>query len=257
MTALIAKARAQAETAHARLQEALLAGEDTAAARRALTEAEAKLVELSRERVDTGPNPEIEAAIQAEAAELVTETAGAIAARVHALSPYPRPEPVELPLSLAVALVRARRQHATVEADLAEHRAKAQRIQTRLDDLAARREALLVRRMEGDERAEDAAELSLIDADRQGLEALLVEHRTTRPIEGHALRHHEDEWKRACSEVEGRALRALAEQVQQHGIMLAEQLVAFNRKIGVAPGGIGYRLRLDPRWREAVARGVW
>ncbi|MCK7581575.1 MAG: hypothetical protein MZV65_42060 [Chromatiales bacterium] len=104
---------------------ALLSGEDTTAARRALTEAEARLVELSREKTGVGPDPEIEAMIQAEAVPpWYAEAAEAIAARVNASSPYPRPEPVEIPISAALALVRAQRRHAEFEADLAEHRAR-------------------------------------------------------------------------------------------------------------------------------------
>ncbi|MCK7581729.1 MAG: hypothetical protein MZV65_42995 [Chromatiales bacterium] len=58
MTApLLEKARAQAETAHARLREALLAGEDTSAHRRALVEAEQRIAELTRETVINGPDP--------------------------------------------------------------------------------------------------------------------------------------------------------------------------------------------------------
>ncbi|ADC62641.1 hypothetical protein [Allochromatium vinosum] len=255
---LLEKARTQAETAHHRLCEALLSGEDTTAARRALIEAEARLAELSRESTRTGPDPEIEAAIQAEAAALVAETAEAIAARVNAFSPYPRPEPVELPLSLAVALVRARHQHALVEADLTEHRAKEQRIQTRLDDLAARRAGLMARRLDGDERPEDAAELALIEADARALEQMLAAHRATRPTEPrHDLHHREAHWRQTCNEAEGHALRALAERLQQHTITLAERLVDFNREIRVAPGGIGYRMRVEARWREAAGQGVW
>lgn len=256
-TPLLEKARAQAETAHARLREALLAGEDTTSARRALTEAEAKLVELARESTSVGPDPEIEAAIQAEAAALVAETAEAIAARVNAFSPYPRPEPIEIPINAALAYVRALRRHAAFESDLAEHRAREQRIQTRLDDLAARREALVVRRMEGDERAEDAAALALIEADRRALEQMLAEHRATRPAETPDQRRAAENWRTTCNEAEGHALRALGEQLQQHAIVIAERLVDFNREIRVAPGGIGYRMRVDARLREAAARGVW
>ena len=257
MTApLLEKARAQAETAHDRLREALLAGDDTSAHRRALAEAEQRLAELTRETV-TGPDPALEDAIQAEAAALVAETAEAIAARVNAFSLYPRPEPVEIPIGAALALVRAQRRHAEFEADLAEHRAREQRIQTRLDDLAARRESLVIRRMEGDERAEDAAELSLIEADRRALEQMLAEHRAARPVETPDQRRHAENWQTTCNEVEGHALRALAEQLQQHTIVLAKRLTMFNREIRVAPGGIGYRMRVDQRWRDAAGRGVW
>lgn len=254
---LLEKARTQAETAHARLREALLSGEDTTSARRALTEAEAKLVELARENISVGPDPEIEAAIQSEAAALVAETAEAIAARVNAFSPYPRPEPIEIPINAALAYVRALRRHAAFESDLAEHRAREQRIQTRLDDLAARRESLVIRRMEGDERAEDAAELSLIEADRRALEQMLAEHRAARPVETQDQRRHVENWNTTCNEAEGHALRALAERLQQHTITLAERLVDLNREIRVAPGGLGYRMRVDQRWRAAAGQGVW
>lgn len=256
-TPLLEKARVQAETAHARLREALLAGEDTTSARRALTKAEAKLVELSRESISVGPDPEIEAAIQSEAAGLVAETAEAIAARVNAFSPYPRPEPVEIPIGAALAFVRAQRARAAFESDLAEHRAREQRIQTRLDDLAARRESLVIRRLEGDERPEDAAELSLIEADRRALEQMLAEHRAGRPPENQDPLRAADTWRITCNEVEGHALRALGEQLQQHAIVIAERLVDFNREIRVAPGSIGYRMRVDQRWRAAAGQGVW
>ncbi|MBK1720499.1 hypothetical protein [Thiocystis violacea] len=86
---LIEKARAQADTAHERLRDALLAGVDTSEARRALVAAEARLVELTRTAAPIGPDPEIERAIQTEAETLATETAEAIGTRQRLLAVSP------------------------------------------------------------------------------------------------------------------------------------------------------------------------
>ncbi|MBK1720500.1 hypothetical protein [Thiocystis violacea] len=161
-----------------------------------------------------------------------------------------------MPVALAVPLVRARLNQRAYEADIAEHRAHGERIQTRLDDLRARRVALLERRMAGDERPKDAAELALIEADQAGLSRLLDEHRAQLPAEPADLRQLEANWRRACQDIEGRALNALAGQLQQHTIVVAERLELFNREFGTM-GTLGHRLRVDARWAGPSLRGVW
>ena len=69
----------------------------------------------------------------------------------------------------AVKLARGRREVARLAADAGEVRERLARVDTRLSELVAERQAIIGRRMAGDERPEDGASLALIDADREGL----------------------------------------------------------------------------------------
>ncbi|MCK7581576.1 MAG: hypothetical protein MZV65_42065 [Chromatiales bacterium] len=119
------------------------------------------------------------------------------------------------------------------------------------------RESLVVRRLEGGERPEDAAELSLIEADRRALEQMLAEHRAARlGFKTRDQRRHAENWQDHLQRDRGpspaRPGRAGCSNTRSPW---PERLVDFNREIRVAPGGLGYRMRVDSApagWRPKV-----
>jgi hypothetical protein len=248
MPSLIEKAYQSVETAHAQLSEALLAGTATAAHHRQVAEAETKLVQLTSVNAATG-TPAVDPSAEVEV--LVREAEAVIAARLADWSKLPPPVAAEPPYHLALRLVEARTLRASQQSAIAEHAAQGARIRERVAEIDRQREAVTSRRLEGDQRPDDAAEQALLAADREGLQRLLSDHiRQTPPppVDPSVI---ETEWHATLLAREATALHDYAEQVQHHLIALAQQLVALSK------GKNGYRLRINLRLREAAQRGIF
>ncbi len=81
----------------------------------------------------------------------------------------------ESTVTAAQAAVAAEARHDSAQAVLAAAEGDADTIRRRILDLEGARNAIIVRRREGDHRDGDGAELALLDADKQGLQEVLAE----------------------------------------------------------------------------------
>ena len=156
------QARADLLTAQAELEAAEQAAQER--------EAEAE------ERVQR----EAEAMAAAVAAE-ITEAREGIIKRLDGMTAP------QIPTDWAAKLARGRREVARLAAAAGEVRERLSRVDTRLSELVAERQAIIARRMAGDEHAEDGAALALIDADREGLGDLSA--RTKRELQEVEAQH--------------------------------------------------------------------
>lgn len=248
MRSLIEKAQKSVETARARLDAALLAGVDTAAHHRQLAEAETKLAQLaSAEATPVAPFVDLGTEIEV----LVRQAESAIDARLSDWSGLPPPVAAEPPRRLAAALVEARMASEACREAVAEHRAQGERIRERIAEVERQSAGITARRLAGDQRPNDAADLALLTADRDGLRKMLDAHMRQQPVGTVDLSAAERAWDAALIDLEASALREYGERVQAHLIAIAQTLVTRSK------GHTGYRLRIDPRMREAALRGLW
>ncbi len=81
----------------------------------------------------------------------------------------------ESTVAAAQAAVAAEAKATAAQAALAAAEGDADTIRRRILDLEGARNAIIIRRREGDHRAGDGAELALLDADADGLRGLLQE----------------------------------------------------------------------------------
>lgn len=181
---LLAKAESQVAIAQTRLDDALAAGSaDTPRLREALDAAKARVEELR------GIHALAAAEAAAKAREARRERAQAMAAEVRAgvqaevdgllalptvTAPTPSPDQAEL-LLLAEEVDQAAAQARE------DHGARIKALETRRADLQAERQAMVDRRLLGDQRPEDAATLALLDADLAGLTDLIARVKAEEP----------------------------------------------------------------------------
>ncbi len=78
-------------------------------------------------------------------------------------------------VDVAQAAVAAEAKATAAQAALAAAEGDADTIRRRILDLEGARNAIIIRRREGDHRDGDGAELALLDADKQGLQEVLAE----------------------------------------------------------------------------------
>jgi hypothetical protein len=253
MPSLIEKARTQAETARDRLNAALVDGNETATLRAQLEAAEARLrqAEGDESAARTYAAAEDEPQLHAAALALADEARTALAARLADASRLPSIAVPDVPTGLARALVDVRALRASQQSAIAEHAAQGARIRERIAEIDRQRETITNRRLDGDQRPNDAAEQALLAADREGLQRLLTEHTRQTPPAPVDPSVIETEWHATLLAREATALHDYAEQVQHHLIALAQQLVALSK------GKNGYRLRINLRLREAAQRGIF
>lgn len=179
MRSLIEKAQKSVETARARLDAALLAGADTAAHHRQLAEAENKLLQLANaEAAPVAPFVDLSAEVEV----LVREAESLIDARLSDWAGLPPPLAAEPPVHLARALVEARAASEAYREAVAEHTAQGARIRERIDDVERQSAEITARRLAGDQRPNDAADLALLTADRDGLRKMLDVHTHQQPV---------------------------------------------------------------------------
>lgn len=174
----------QLSEARAGLVAALAEGADTTPARQRISDLEARIADLERQaRADSA------AARRAEAAA-VEEGAAALAAETHAtvdaateipglaeLAGEPLPAVEEDPALTAAAreVARCRAALLSSEAALKPLAEQARMLSGRLSEKQGAISAIKARRLAGDERTDDAADLALLAADTEELQALVTD----------------------------------------------------------------------------------
>lgn len=208
-TELLTKAEAQAKIARDRLDAALASGEgDTQALRESLAVAQARVEELRA--ID------VVAAIEAKAqrAEARRQQAQAMAeeervklqAEIDTLltlapvvGPTPNPESV-------ISLLAGQEQDETARQALVEHQARVASLEARKVELEAKRQALIDRRLLGDQRPDDARDLELIQLDLGGLENLITRTQAEAPTLTREAEGWERHWKEEVANARRRAI---------------------------------------------------
>jgi hypothetical protein len=188
----LAQAHAVIEAANAELRRCLLAGHATNRARDLVNESTAKAEKIVA-ALQAGVQEQMDARRAQWAADLErldAEITAAIAARAAASTPPIPPPPggtlmkdAKMPeisdghrdairaAAAVVASADARHRRAAEDLRAAEGRLRV--VETRIAAKASARDAIVSRRLAGDERSDDAAELALVDADREALTGLL------------------------------------------------------------------------------------
>jgi hypothetical protein len=247
------KAHQQLETARQRLEAALIDGGNTKLTRQQLIQAEARVQQLEAAEIGARiPDAAIEEAIREEAQSLVSDAAAEIAERAFDALHFAEPVPIRLGHTAAAELVRVQRRNEAAEAALAAWADARQPIAERIQAVQSEREAILARRLAGDQRADDSADVALMDADRDGLRGMLARHDAARPAAPVDVGPTQGAWQQAREDADGAALQAAAKMLQERFIELAIELE--KRSIGRERH---YRANIDWRLRDASARGIW
>lgn len=245
------KARAQLETARAKLNDALVNGGDTRELRQTVTDAQEKLDrQLSGSAPTSAPDPALESAIAADARALLESANTSIQDALTTALNLARPD-VSLSASLAESVIRERHQAAQDAAARLAHAARLSELQGRLSELSARRAGIIAERSEGVmDDARQGSTLALIDADSDGLRMLIERHVAEQPDPQRDAGSVEAQWSEHCSSVQGVALLDLANALQARLLDAAETLAQ------ISGGRMENRFRPDLRWRAIVNRGV-
>lgn len=171
----------QLAAANAELEDALASGADTTAIRYTIGQLEAEIAATVRRRREEQAEAERvkHAAIDESAAELAAETHAAVDAAVVVpglveLSGEPLPAVPQDPAIEAAAreVTRCRAALSAAETALKPIAAQAEMLAGRLSEKRTAISAIKTRRLSGDERAGDAAELALLQADSETLQLL-------------------------------------------------------------------------------------
>ncbi len=151
----------------------------------------------------------------------------------------------------AQAAVAAEASAAAAQAALAAAEAERDAIAERVVDLQGRRNAIIVRRREGDARDGDGPELALLDADLEGLRAIEAERegavaagRTPAEAAADALASARHALRRAEALAAERAVVEHAEALQQRFLETLAQLAEVGQQLGRASRSVWFPERL-------------
>lgn len=235
----------QVETAKAKLEQALEAGSDTTQARADLDAALAKLAaaDAPQGQPDTAaPDTDLDA----EADALAMEATKEISARIEALCQIDSPK-VEISVAAARDLVRAKQDSERAQEQLQAWQQRVENLEARIAEHEGRRQSILARRLTGDAKANDAAEVQVIELDLGGLRNMLERVKATRPEQVGASAP-EVEWHRAQDAAEMRARHQLIGELQERicALAMTEPKPAF-----------ADRCRVHPKLAELIRHGVW
>jgi len=241
------KAQNRVFAAQKALDDALLGGQPTAEHRKNLELAveEARRIESVARAEAVGQSAADDQQTQAAAAALAAEAAAALTAELGALTAaIPLPEP-DLPQSLALALAKAEHaaeQHADA---VTAHETRLEALRGRLAALQEERNEIIARRAEGRQEPDDAARVHLIEADRDGLRALIERTEGEGPGEDRSrVGEWRQSWSRAIAEERGRLLAQVAAELDHR----LAQVLTLIRENGTGPwhrvgGGLDGALR--------------
>jgi hypothetical protein len=248
MTSLVDTARNRLETAQAALDDALRTAGDTSAARQTRDAAQ---VELDRVIAATRSGAadvqdQTMLAIQTTATDSQTAAECTLQAEADSLTSAILIPCAELPASLALGLANAQHTADAHRAKVDQHAAELAQLRGRLAALISDRQAIVDRRARGEVAADDGAALALLDADREGVAALIEQHSATAPApDTSRLSEHRRTWDRAIAAERGRLLYATA-------VALDARL---SHVLEASRGGPGPFLRLSPALERAL-RGL-
>ncbi len=221
--------------AQAALDSILEQGADATQARADLLTAQAELEaaeQAAQERAQAD-----EQRIEAEAGELIADVSGQVSAGVaqilQRIGPLPAPR-VEMQWALGVA--KARRELAALRTDVDVVRERLTGQQQRLSSLTVDRQAVIARRLEGDERDTDAGTMALLTGDIEGLTDLATRtaaelHRLETDLAEATARHAQAErrWTAAVQDAWIGALSGVA--------VLAESVIMQASEVMRVEGG--------------------
>jgi hypothetical protein len=234
---LLSQAEARMSSAQAELDQALLDGQDTTKAREYLTSTQAEVARIEgamaseQARVEAGKHQDMDA----RAAELVEATKAKLVAEFEAMG-FSNLPAFAIPTGQAISLLRANDR-------LAEEREAAGRrwddtraLRTRIDDIATQMRVITTRRAQGDERASDAAQYALLQADHGAAKDLEDRMRAVPPEATEAARWAADanqQWMSTVGMARSGLLDAATQQAEAKLIAVAKaRLVPFG---GVCP----------------------
>jgi hypothetical protein len=205
----IEKARAQQAKAQSALDAALIAGKGTAEAREALELAALRVAELTdAEAAAEAPDPAGAEALDAQVREMVAATEDRIAAEIADLHQIQVPIVAVDPLA-ARRLLEARQDAAAHEGLVLAHKERMDALRARLADLEGQRSEIIARRTEGHQEPGDASQISLLDADMEGLRNLIDRAAQDAPGMATGTSHARLRWEAALAETRGAAAVAL------------------------------------------------
>lgn len=252
------------DAARESLNIVLAAGEDTTSARQLIAVCEAQVAahrEGERERIASERRAQ-DAVVERAAAEVAAQTHAAVDAAAAAAVPglaelagelLPAVERDPAIDAAAATVARARIALERAEAELRPHIVKASSLQQRLNEKRAAVDAIKRRRLEGDERAGDAGELALLQADIASLEPLHDDAKLTaasadtRPAARAALGNAEQMLHHARLHADLRAAKVRAELAERVLLDAADAARRAERAIGPVHPSACYAISNDLR----------
>lgn len=240
----------------------LAAGEDTTSARQLIAVCEAQVAahnEAERERIASERRAQ-DAVVERAALEVAAQTHAAVdaAAAVPGLAELagellPAVERDPAIDAAAATVARARIALERAEAEHSPHVVKASSLEQRINEKRAAVDAIKRRRLEGDERAGDAGELALLQADIASLEPLHDDAKLaaasadTRPAARAALGNAEQMLHHARLHADLRAAKARAELAERVLLDAADAARRAERAIGPVHPSACYAISNDLR----------
>ena len=208
---LLTKAEAQSQIARDRLDAALASGEgDTQALRESLAVAQARVEELRAIDVVAAIKAEAQRAEarRQQAMTMAEEERVKLQAEIDALlalapvsAPTPNPESV-------ISLLAGRERDEQSRQALAAHQERLGHLEARKIELEAKRQALIDRRLLGDQRQDDARDLELMNADLAGLVDLITRTQAEAPTVTREAEGWERHWREEIANARRRAIAA-------------------------------------------------
>ena len=246
MTAATVAAQQRLARAQAALNTALAAGGDTTQARSQVAAAQAdvdRLVQAEQASAEQRA-AETAAGIHQQAGDAVQSATAALQREIDAFVAVPAPT-VELSTAGLIALGHARNRLAEALEVEAAARQAVHELQGRAADITAKRNAVMARRVAGDAKATDAAEVALFDADLAGLQDLI--ERARQQAEGPA-----QAVAQARADVAGAEAAVAADTAQARAMAMAQTCKALEAALAAAATAL-YPLRGSvPAWRPGV-----
>ena len=255
----------QLAAARADLDAALAAGEDTTAARYAVAHCENEIaahLRAERERRATEEREQA-AKIERAAAEVAAQAHAAVEAAgsvqgLAELTGEPLPDLARDPQidAFAAAVARARIALERAESEHAPHAERVENLRRRVAEKLAAIDAITNRRLEGDERAGDAAELELLRADAAALDSMYADAKLAaatedrRPAARAAVHQAEVQLGQAQKRAAFHVSLARVRQVEQVFLEAFAGLVRAGREAGVGSPWSSYQA--SPDLRRAV-----
>ena len=238
---LLESAQADVISAEEALATAAEQGSDTTAFRTALVEAERRLKAIEEARQHDGAQAlaDRQARMGEEADRLVAEAQEQVREAVARFAELLVPEVPVLHNATALNLVVERLANEDRAALAKEHDERLARLRVRLSDLAARKQAILDRRAQGEERDGDAAEVALLEMDAEVLRELETKLQSEAPS-----REVQTVWaKRWQSEVDDARRQAYGSMVAILDDRLATLITEARRGFGRLTVSISSRLQ--------------
>lgn len=238
---LLESAQADVITAEESLALAAEQGDDTTTARTRLVAAQDRLkaIEAARQGSTAQAEADRQAAMREEADRLVQEAQEQVREAIARFHEIMVPEVPTLHPATAMNLVAERLANEDRAALVKAHDERLARLRGRLSDLAARKQAILDRRAQGEERDGDAAEVALLDMDAGVLRELETKLMAEAPS-----RQPETVWlKRWQAEVDDARRQAFGNMVGILDGRLADLIGEARRGFGRATFVISSRLQ--------------